>query len=97
MKSLELVQRKSLIDPKFRLSQDLGDITPAFYRSGPTQTRSCTDILCFLIFTLVTGCLLIIMILALTYGNPKLIYVGYDVAGKFSHLHIRLLNQKCKN
>ena len=80
MKSLEFVQRKSLIDPNFLKSQDLGEITPAFYRSGPTQTRSCTDILCLLIFWIISICLLIIIVLALFYGDPKLLYVGYDIS-----------------
>ena len=80
MKSLELVHKKSLISPRFLQSQDLGEITPAFYRSGPTQTRSCTDVLCCLIFWGIAVCLLIIMVLAFSYGEPELIYVGYDEA-----------------
>jgi hypothetical protein len=77
--SLEMVQRRSLIDPKFLQSQDLGEITPAFYRSGPVQTRSCSDILCLIIFWIVTIVLTIIMALAFSYGDPKLIYMGYDI------------------
>lgn len=81
MKSLESIQRKSLVDPKFLEIQDLGEITPAFFRSGPVQTRSCTDILCLLIFLFSSAALLAIMGIAISNGNPKLIYVGYDIAG----------------
>lgn len=81
MKSLEFVQRKSLIDKDFLKFQDLGDITPAFYRSGPTQTRSCTDILCFLIFMIFFAICIMIMVFAIQNGDPHLLYTGYDIAG----------------
>ena len=81
-----MVQHRSLIDPQFMKSQDLGEITPAFFRSGPSQTRSCTDIFCLLMFWIATFLLWFIMALAFSYGDPKLLYMGYDISSIFFFL-----------
>jgi hypothetical protein len=76
------MQTKPLVALK---PQTEGEITPSFYKSGPKKTRSCSDILCLILFLLLLISAATTTGLAVWYGNPYLIFNGFDSQGKLDN------------
>ena len=51
--------------------------------NGPLQNRSCTDVLCTLLFILFFGAFILVSIFGLKNGDPKTLFAPLDSDGKF--------------
>lgn len=73
-------RRQSLVDPNYK-GEDYNIDTAI--EKGPLGNRRCTDMLCVLVFLIVTTGMGYIGNYAVTYGDPDLIMAPYDSTGNF--------------
>lgn len=63
--------------------QRVGEIISVECKDGPVSSRTCTDVICFLIFFIVFVALFGVAIYGFTQGNPTLLYTPMDPDGEF--------------
>ena len=68
--------------------ENKGEFLSPECKEGPVQDRSCTDLLCLIVFTVTFVGLFGVAIYGFQYGQPTLLYTPMDPDGTFIFIYV---------